>query len=189
VGEVIEKVNPADARGAAFLDQAAALLRGASYTAFDGTVPDQPGHGGVAATYAHVTAPLRRLADRYATEVCLALHEGTPVPGGTRAARPRLPAVMTATDRVASAAERAAVELTEAVLLQNRVGEEFDAAVVDVEKPRDTAKPGRTPRGTVALDEPPVVARCDGDLPLGERVRVRLVTADPTERRVLFELA
>ncbi|MEV1289301.1 RNB domain-containing ribonuclease [Micromonospora sp. NPDC049679] len=189
VGEVLENVDPADPRGAAFLDQAAELLRGATYTAFDGAVPDEPGHGGVAATYAHVTAPLRRLADRYATEVCLALHEGTAVPEWTRAALPRLPAVMTATDRVASAAERAAVELTEAVLLRDRVGEEFDAAVVDVEKPRDDGRPGRAPRGTVALDHPPVVARCAGDLPLGERVRVRLVTADPTERRVLFELA
>ncbi|WP_192580549.1 hypothetical protein, partial [Micromonospora sp. ALFpr18c] len=31
--------------------------------------------------------------------------------------------------------------------------------------------------------------RCLCDLPLGERVRVRLVTADPAARTVLFELA
>jgi hypothetical protein len=31
-----------------------------------------------------------------------------------------------------------------------------------------------------------VRARCEGDLPLGERIRVRLVTADPAQRRVLF---
>jgi hypothetical protein len=41
----------------------------------------------------------------------------------------------------------------------------------------------------VALDDPPVRARCAGELPLGERVRVRLAVADPKERRVLFERA
>ncbi|KKK04589.1 hypothetical protein LQ51_18700, partial [Micromonospora sp. HK10] len=50
-------------------------------------------------------------------------------------------------------------------------------------------RPGRPPGGTVALDEPPVRARCLGELPLGERVTVRLVTADPAERKVLFERA
>ncbi|MEU8192106.1 RNB domain-containing ribonuclease, partial [Micromonospora carbonacea] len=78
-----------------------------------------------------------------------------------------------------------AVELAEAVLLAHRVGESFDAAVLDVDEPR----PGRQPGGTVALDAPPVRARCTGVLPLGERVRVRLVTADPATRKVLFALA
>ena len=40
--------------------------------------------------YAHVTAPLRRLGDRYAIEVCLALFDGgrRPARGGRAAARP-----------------------------------------------------------------------------------------------------
>lgn len=42
-------------------------------------------------------------------------------------------------------------------------------------------------RGSIALDDPPVFARCQGELPLGERVRVRLMTADPKQRKVLFE--
>lgn len=92
-------------------------MRGAGYTAFDGAVPQQPEHGGVAAAYAHVTAPLRRLADRFATEVCLALHEGTGVPEWARQALPKLPDVMTVTDHLASAAEHGAVDLAEAVLL------------------------------------------------------------------------
>ena len=193
VGRVIAAVDAADPRGAAFLDQAAELMRGAGYTAFDGTVPEQPGHGGVAAPYAHVTAPLRRLADRYATEVCLALTAGLAVPEWAREALPKLPKVMSGTDRVASAAARGAVDLTEAVLLQDRVGETFDAAVLDVDSPRRTApapanpgEPARQSGGTVALDDPPVRARCTGDLPLGERVRVTLVTADPVKRTVLF---
>ena len=191
VGRVIAGVDAADPRGAAFLDQAAELMRGAGYTAFDGAPPDQPGHGGVAAPYAHVTAPLRRLADRYATEVCLALTAGVAVPQWAREALPKLPKTMTGTDRVASAAARGAVELAEAVLLRDRVGETFDAGVTDVDSQRRTAPApaapnGREPGGTVALDDPPVRARCTGDLPLGERVRVTLVTADPAKRTVLF---
>ncbi|MFC8301750.1 RNB domain-containing ribonuclease, partial [Micromonospora orduensis] len=188
-GEVIAGLDPAQPRAAAFIDQAAELMRGAAYTAFDGAPPEQPQHGGVAAAYAHVTAPLRRLADRYATEVCLALHAGRQVPDWAREALTRLPEVMASTDRTASAASRGAVELAEAVLLADRVGETFDAAVLDVDAPPNGKSRPRPPGGTVALDAPPVRARCLGDLPLGERVRVRLVTADPAARTVLFELA
>jgi exoribonuclease R len=193
VGAVVAGVDPGTPRGAAFLDQAAELLRGAGYTAFDGAPPAETGHGGVGAPYAHVTAPLRRLADRYATETCLALYAGRPVPEWAREALVRLPKVMADTDRVSSAAERGAVALTEAVLLHDRVGEEFDAGVVDVDAPAggggngSSGKRTRKPGGTVALDDPPVRARCEGDLPLGERIRVRLAVADPTTRTVLFE--
>ncbi|MET7421005.1 RNB domain-containing ribonuclease [Dactylosporangium sp. NPDC005555] len=176
-GEVIAALDPMDPRAAALVDQAAEMMRGAGYTPFDGEVPEQPLHGAVAAPYAHVTAPLRRLADRYVTEVCLALHAGAEVPRWAREALPRLPEVMSRTDRVANAAERGAVDLAEAVLLQHRIGEVFDAAVLDVEKHR----------ADIALDEPPVRARCEGEgLPLGGRIRVRLTTADPARRKVLF---
>ena len=140
-----------------------------------------------------MTAPLRRLADRYATEVCLSLVGGADVPAWARDALPRLPEVMATTDRRASAAERGAIDLAEATLLAGRVGEEFMAAVIDVDEPRrnGSAKDSaaRVPGGTVALDDPPVRARCIGPLPLGERVRVRLVKADPKRRQVSFELA
>lgn len=182
VGAVVASVDPASPRGAAFLDQAGELLRGAAYTAFDGVAPADTGHGGVGAPYAHVTAPLRRLADRYATEICLALHDGRPVPDWARAALPLLPKAMGDTDRVASAAARGAVALAEAVLLEDRVGERFDAGVVDVDD-GERKQPG----GTVALDEPAVRARCLGVLPLGERIEVTLTTADPKTRTVLFE--
>lgn len=176
VGEVVATVDPASPRGAAFLDQAAELLRGAAYTAFDGPLPEITGHGGVGSPYAHVTAPLRRLADRYATEVCLALAAGTPVPAWAREALPRLPKTMAETDRLAGAADRGAIDLTEAVLLHDRVGEVFPAAVLDDD-------------GTIAVDDPAVRARCKGALPLGARIRARLTVADPATRKVQFELA
>jgi exoribonuclease R len=183
-GRVIASVDGSTARGGAFLGHAAELMRGAGYAAFDGTPPARPEHGGVAAPYAHVTAPLRRLADRYATETCLALFAGADVPDWVRAALPKLPQVMTATDRVAGTAERGAVDLAEAVILSDRIGEEFDAAVLDIDEPR----PGHPPRGTVAIDSPAVRARCVGaGLVLGERMQVRLAVADPIGRKVLFE--
>jgi exoribonuclease R len=184
-GRMIARVDPGDPRGAAFLDQAAELMRGAGYTAFDGARPEHTGHGGVAAPYAHVTAPLRRLADRYATEVCLARFGNDEPPAWARAALPKLPEVMSASDRVSNTAARGAVDLTEAVLLKARIGQTFDAAVLDVDEPR----PNREPAGTIAVDEPPVRARCRGTLPIGERVAVKLVTADPVKRSVLFERA
>jgi exoribonuclease R len=179
VGAVVAGVDPGSPRGAAFLDQAADLLRGAAYTPFDQQVPAETGHGGVGAPYAHVTAPLRRLADRYATEVCLALHDGREVPAWAREALPRLPKCMGDTDRLASAAGRGAIALTEAVLLADRVGEIFDAGVVDLDEKRSG--------GTVAIDDPAVRARCLGVLPLGERVDVKLTVADPKARNVQFE--
>jgi exoribonuclease R len=178
VGTVIATLDPSDPGAAAFLDQAAELMRGAGYTPFDGDPPADPGHGAVAAPYAHVTAPLRRLADRYATEVCLALHAGGEVPGWAREALPRLPETMRRTDQVAGAAERGAVDLVEAVLLAGRVGEPFDAVVLDIEP------------AVVAVDDPPVRGKCDGDgLAPGTRVRVRLAEADPHRRKILFRLA
>lgn len=182
VGAVVAAVDPASPRGAAFLDQAAELLRGATYTAFDGAVPEETGHGGVGAPYAHVTAPLRRLADRYATETCLALFESREVPAWAREALPRLPKAMADSDRMAGGAARSAIDLTEAVLLQHRVGETFDAGVVDIDAPSHHRPPG----GTVAVDDPAVRARCAGSLPLGERISVRLDTADPVALKVLF---
>ena len=177
-GRVIAAVDPNDPRGAAFLDHAAELMRGAGYTAFDGSVPEQPEQAAVAAPYAHVTAPLRRLADRYTTEVCLALHAGTPVPDWARTALPKLPEVMSAADHKANTATRGAVDLTEAVLLEGRVGETFEAVVLDLENHK----------AVVALDDPAVQARCAGaDFQVGTRVRVRLTVADPKARRVLFE--
>jgi exoribonuclease R len=197
VGEVIAALDPGSPRAAAFIDHAAELLRGAAYTAFDGDPPAEPNHGAVAASYAHVTAPLRRLADRYATEACLSIASGDAVSDWVRQALPRLPEVMAVSDRRASAAERGAVDLAEAVILAGRVGEQFDAAVIDVDYPRPASdrrdehqarkQESRPPAGTVALDDPPVRARCAGQLPLGERIRVRLVTADPGRRTVLFE--
>src|SRR6185312_11198343 len=61
----VRDLDPATDIGAALLELSTRLLRGAGYTAFDGTPPADHEHAAVAAPYAHTTAPLRRLVDRY----------------------------------------------------------------------------------------------------------------------------
>ena len=164
---------------AAFVEEAASLLRGAAYTPFDGAPPEQPLHSGVAAAYAHVTAPLRRLVDRFGTEICLALSAGREPAAELRAALPELPGLMTASDRRTREVERAVVDAVEAWLLRGREGQVFSAVVVDA----DNGK------GTVALDGLAVRGRCEGAaLTPGTRVHVRLEAADVPGRSVRFRL-
>src|SRR3954453_6265426 len=124
-GSVISGLDAGDPRHAAFLEEAATLLRGSGYTAFDGAAPAQPVHAGVGAPYAHVTAPLRRLVDRFATEVCLALAAGREPGDDLRAALPELPGLMAASDRRTHEVERAVVDATEAWLLHGQEGRLF----------------------------------------------------------------
>jgi exoribonuclease R len=159
------------------------LLRGAGYTAFDTSdgvgLPADPRHAGIGAPYAHVTAPLRRLVDRFGSELCLALAAGAAVPEWLRSALPALPAVMAASDAAAGGVARACVDRTEAALLADCVGAELDVVVL---------RGGRAdgPPGEVYLPDPPVLARCTGPLRPGRTARVRLVQADPETGRLAF---
>ncbi|MGN6693336.1 MAG: RNB domain-containing ribonuclease [Aquihabitans sp.] len=177
-GAVLASLDTSQPRHAAFADLAAELLRGAAYTPFTGAPPADPGHAGVGAPYAHVTAPLRRLVDRFGTEICLAVIRQQPVPSWVTDALPTLPDLMAAGDARAKKLDRAVVDATEAVVLADRVGEVFPAAVVET----------GDSYGTVVLDDPPVRARCDTKhLPLGEVVHVRCTQADVPTRTVRFE--
>lgn len=172
---LVRSLDPHRPHHAAFLQECTTLLRGAGYTVFrDGALPAITTHSAVAAPYAHCTAPLRRLADRYTAEICLAVAAGRPVPDWVLAALDALPARMTEGSRRAGTVERACVDLVEAALLKDRVGELFDGWVVDVEERRPAV-------GVVQLESPAVIGRIenpDGDrLPLGERLRVRLTQA------------
>nr|WP_029291812.1 RNB domain-containing ribonuclease [Cellulomonas sp. HZM] len=179
VGDVVRTWDAGDPAQAALLVEATTLLRGAAYVAFDGSVPEHPLHAAIAAPYAHATAPLRRLVDRFVGRTCLAVATGREPDDDVRAALPDLPALMAGGDRRASAYERGCLDLVEAVLLRDRVGQEFDGMVVDVDD-KDRG-------GTVQLADPVVRARIEGvGLPLGERVRVRLTEASVPDRRVRF---
>ena len=177
--ELLRALDPADASAAALLHDATSLLRGAGYTAFDGGVPEQAAHAALAAPYAHATAPLRRLVDRYVGEVCLALCAVGQPPEWARAALATLPQEMAEAQRRAAALERECLNLVEAVVLEGAEGQEFDAVVVDADD-----RGG----GVVQLREPAVRGRCGGAPPLGEHVRVRLLEADAQARTVRFAL-
>jgi len=183
--QLLRTLDPGLPAHAAFLNECTALLRGAGYTAFDGSVPPDPGHAAVAAPYTHCTAPLRRLADRFTGETCVALAEGRPVPEWVRTALPLLPKLMDTGDRRAHQVERECVDLVEAHLLRGREGELFDGVVVDVDERRPLT-------GTVQLRRPAVRARITDDrpdappLPLGTRIRVRLTRADTATPTVRF---
>jgi exoribonuclease R len=179
--DFIRSLDPTVPAHAAMVVASARLLRGSGYVAFDGEVPAEPQHAALVSEYAHVTAPLRRLADRYAGEVCVALCAEEPVPDWVLAALHELPRTMQQSASRARAYENAVFDLVEAGLLSDRVGESFDAVVVSVHEDDAT-------RGVVMLKEPGVEAPVVGssDLPLGSDVRVTLVTADVATRKVEF---
>jgi exoribonuclease R len=176
--KLLAGLDPARPESLALFVDATRLLRGAGYTAFNGTVPEIATHAGIASSYAHVTAPLRRLVDRFATEVCLAVTEGREVPEWLLKALPELPSLMGGSDSLASKVDRACLDQVEAWVMEDRVGQEFDAVVLRSEGSG----------ADVFVSEPPVMGRCSGeDVPEGERVRVRLVQADAARRKVAFE--
>ncbi|KQW44007.1 ribonuclease II [Nocardioides sp. Root1257] len=182
--DFIRSLDPSIAAHAAMVNASARLLRGSGYVAFDGEVPAQPLHSALAEEYAHVTAPLRRLGDRYAGEVCLALCAGTEIPDWVHAALPGLPKTLQASASRAHAYERAVLDLVEAGVLADDVGTTYAGVVVDV----DDKDPHR---GIVVVHDPDVEARVvsTSPLPLGTDVRVRLSVADVATRRVEFELS
>src|SRR5699024_11117573 len=127
------------------------LFRGAGYAVLgaddDGA---EPRHAAIAARYAHVTAPLRRLVDRFGLEVCRAACADEPVPEWVHEALPTLPRAMARSTQRAGRYERGAVDAVEALVLEPHVGRDFRAVVVDVDD--DDA------RGTVVVAEPAVEA-------------------------------
>ena len=180
----IRTLDPSNPSHIAMMVEATSVLRGAGYVAFHGSLPQACMHSALATTYAHATAPLRRLVDRYVGEVCVALCADTAVPAWVLDELPRLPAVMAESHRRANRYERAVLDLAEAVVLESRLGDVFAASIVEIES-RDPR------RGTLLLRHPAVTSGVEAQrpLPLGEVVRARLVQADPLRRQTRFTLA
>lgn len=178
----IRSLDPTRPRAIAMMVTCTSLLRGAGYVAFEHDIPGQTLHWALAAEYTHVTAPLRRLVDRYTGEICLAICAGTDVPVWVLQALPGLPATMQASGQRAGRFERAVIDLAEAIALQSRVGEVFEGSVVELEKDR---MQGVAMLRDLAIEAP---VEGEGPLPLGESVSLELVEADPQARKVRFEL-
>jgi exoribonuclease R len=168
--EFIRSLDPAQPRHAALMHEAAGVGHGARYVAFTDGPPEGADHFALAMPYAHVTAPLRRLVDRYALALCL-----DDPPAWAREGLEGLPEAMAAGDRRAKSVERAVVDLVEAVLLSGRVGETFAGVAVDED--------------TVQLTDIGVRAKVEGCPTAGERLQVTLAEADPARRLVRFARA
>lgn len=190
-GEFLRSLPRDEPRSAAVLHAAARLFRGSGYTVFG--VPDaqglpiaaptSPDQAAIAAPYAHVTAPLRRLVDRWGLVICEALRSGQPVPEWATSSLAELPAIMRASSSLAGRLNAAAIDRVEAALLRDLVGTGLSATVLEV-----TASSAR-----VQLDEPPVTAQLDlaagTDPPVpGERVEVFVSGADVASGSIELEL-
>jgi len=171
-GHYLRRLSPDDPRHLAIRHAAASLFRGAGYRAFDGERPAENVQAAIGAPYAHVTAPLRRLVDRFGLDVCVALCAGDDVPEWVRAALPELPSHMGRAATVAGRLDRRTLDTVEAAVLAPHVGELFDAvAITDA---------------TIQLAEPAVEAACEGPLEPGAAVRVRLEEAGIRSGTVRF---
>ncbi|MFD6109736.1 RNB domain-containing ribonuclease [Streptomyces yangpuensis] len=183
---LVRKLDPKNQKHMAFLTEATTTMPKAEYTVFrDHQTPEHTMHAAIAAPYAHCTAPLRRLVDRYTGALCVAACADEDPPEWVLDALHCLPCDMARGK--GGVADRQTLDLAEAAVLMHRVGEVFDAAVVDTDAEWDRPRMGK-----VYLADPAVLAKVsstDGeDLCLGAKVRATLKVADPAADgdKVLF---
>ncbi len=172
---ILAGLDPARPAHAALITQSARLFRGAGYVGFAGEPPELTEQAAIGAPYAHVTAPLRRLGDRFANELVLAAHDSRPPAGWAVEALALLPETLQDGARRQSALDRACVDFVEAMVLRDRVGQRFAVVVTEVDD--DEAR--------VQFRDPAVLARARGvGLEPGAEAEVELVAVDPDEGRI-----
>lgn len=177
-GDYLRSLPLDDPAALAVRDAAASLFRGAGYVAFDGVPPLDPIQSAIAAPYAHTTAPLRRLVDRWSLVVCEALANGREAPGWARESLVDLPKLMGRSDQLANRLENASVDRVEAAVLRAFEGEVFRGVVLGA----------RNGGARVQLNNPPVsVTVPDLTAPAGSIARLRLVRADASTGEIVFE--
>ncbi|WGW13451.1 RNB domain-containing ribonuclease [Saxibacter everestensis] len=176
----LDESNPAHL---ALLYRSPGLFRGAGYTAFNGSVPEENMQAAVGAPYAHVTAPIRRLVDRFGLAICHGLLSGQGAPQWALEALDSLPGLMEESDRKTGLVERSVIAVTEALVLEERVGETFDAVVVgrDVKREKNPLQ--------IQLTSPAVLSRADGTEEPGENVKARLEDVDVSAPSLRFTVS
>ena len=155
------------------------LMGAGEYTAdLPGDTP--PGHFGLAVKdYMHSTAPNRRDPDLITQRLLKASLAGYPVPFSNDVLD-ALASHCTEEEDAAKKVERQAVKSAAAMLLESRVGEQFDAIVT-----------GAAPKGTwVRLLYPPVEGKLvhgfEG-VDVGDRLRVQLIHTDVERGFIYFK--
>mgnify|MGYP002713492949 FL=1 len=182
IGEFLAGVDADTPRGMAVMREAQKLLRGSGYV--DLSEKQAEVHAGIGGFYSHVTAPLRRLIDRYATEVCLAICADEPVPEWVERDAPRVIKTMGRSSQLANTVEKACLHLTEATVLEPWVGHNFGGVTLKtsgVGAPADIDEHAR-----IFVVDPPVLASSAGAPAEGTETKFSLVRADPAAREVGF---
>ncbi|MEV4735469.1 MULTISPECIES: RNB domain-containing ribonuclease [unclassified Microbacterium] len=179
-GDYLRALDRADPLTLPVLEAAAMLFRGAGYATFDGSLPSSTEQAAIAAPYAHATAPLRRLVDRWSLAICLAVSEGRDVPPWARDSLADIPGLMQESGQRASRLDAQTVNCVEAALLSPLIGTVVDATVIEV----------RGERATVQIAEPAVTASAPvpPDTAPGSVVRLRIVDTDISAGTVEFAL-
>lgn len=179
-GDYLRDLDRADPLSLPVLEAAASLFRGAGYVTFDGAAPKDIDQAAIAAPYAHATAPLRRLVDRWSLAICLAVSDGHEVPGWVRESLNDLPALMQESGQRASRLDSATINCVEAALVTPLVGSTVDATVIEM----------RRERASVQIADPAVTASAPvpaGTVP-GGQVSVRVVSTDIARGEIEFAL-
>ncbi|HTM51107.1 MAG TPA: RNB domain-containing ribonuclease [Bryobacteraceae bacterium] len=142
---------------------------------------DSPqGHFALAAhDYSHSTAPNRRFADLVTQRLVNSVLAGKPAPYSDEALD-EIARRCTFMEDAARKVERKMNKRIAAVAIQNRIGETFSAVVT-----------GDTPKGVfVRILDPPLEGRLlrgQEDVDVGDRIRVKLLAADPQMGYIDFE--
>lgn len=179
-GDYLRGLDRADPLTLPVLNAAAALFRGAGYVVFDGTAPADATQAAIGAPYAHATAPLRRLVDRWTLTICLAVSQDASVPGWARDSLGDLPGIMQESGQRASRLDSATINCVEAALLSPFVGSSVDATVIE----------SRGERATVQIADPAVTASAPvpAEAAPGDVIRLKVLSADIARGVVEFGL-
>ena len=142
---------------------------------------DHAGHFGLAAySYTHSTAPNRRYADVIVQRCLKAALAKLPAPYAPEKLI-EIATHCTERENAARKVERTMRKVTSALWMRERLGDKFEAIVT-----------GKANKGTfVRLNHPPVEGRLTHSEPgidVGDRIRVRLVHADPESGHIDFEV-
>lgn len=177
-GDYLRELDRADPLTLPILEASASLFRGAGYVVFDGAAPTDAMQAAIGAPYAHATAPLRRLVDRWSLAICLAISRGEEVPSWARESLHELPSLMQDSAQRASKLDSATVNCVEAALMTPFVGSTIEATVIAL----------HDDRATVQIADPAVTA--SSPAPAGAKpgsvVQLKVLDADIAKGRVEF---
>jgi exoribonuclease-2 len=172
LAEFLDKRRAADSDHFPDLSLSIVKLIGAGEYVVQRPGEDGDGHFGLGVRdYAHSTAPNRRYPDLIVQRLVKAAINGQPAPYSEEELN-SIAEHCNEQERAARKVERKMRKIVAATVMQNRVGQNFDAIVT-----------GKTPSGTFArILRPPVdgrIVRGEEKVKVGEKIDVKLLSADP----------